>query len=99
MQASPSAAQIDVVRAMLHSARKPLVLLGGGGWSAQACADLQRFAEASELPVACAFRFQDLLDNAHPNYVGDVGIGINPKLAALDDVTKRNGFLENQFGA
>jgi acetolactate synthase-1/2/3 large subunit len=32
--------------------------------------------------VACAFRFQDLLDNAHPNYVGDVGIGINPKLAA-----------------
>jgi acetolactate synthase-1/2/3 large subunit len=47
-----------------------------------ACADLQRFAEANHLPVACAFRFQDLLDNAHPNYVGDVGIGINPKLAA-----------------
>src|ERR1700756_1517016 len=30
----------------------------------------------------CGFRFQDLLDNDHPNYVGDVGIGINPKLAA-----------------
>lgn len=82
VQASPSAAQIDVLRAMLASAKKPLVLLGGGGWTAQACADLQRFAEANELPVACAFRFQDLLDNAHPNYVGDVGIGINPKLAA-----------------
>ena len=82
VQASPSAAQIDVLRAMLASAKKPLVLLGGGGWNAQACADLQRFAEANELPVSCAFRFQDLLDNAHPNYVGDVGIGINPKLAA-----------------
>ncbi|USX26077.1 thiamine pyrophosphate-binding protein [Oxalobacteraceae bacterium OTU3CINTB1] len=82
VQASPSAAQIDVLRAMLASAKKPLVLLGGGGWNAQACADLQRFAEANHLPVGCAFRFQDLLDNAHPNYVGDVGIGINPKLAA-----------------
>ncbi|WP_332851327.1 thiamine pyrophosphate-binding protein [Duganella sp. S19_KUP01_CR8] len=82
VQASPSAAQIDQVRALLAGARKPLVLLGGGGWNAQACADLQAFAEANHLPVSCAFRFQDLLDNAHPNYVGDVGIGINPKLAA-----------------
>ncbi|MEO5932977.1 MAG: thiamine pyrophosphate-binding protein [Duganella sp.] len=82
VQASPSAAQIDVLRAMLASAKQPLVLLGGGGWNAQACADVQRFAEANHLPVGCAFRFQDLLDNAHPNYIGDVGIGINPKLAA-----------------
>ena len=82
VQAAPSAAQIATVRAMLAGAKRPLVLLGGGGWDAQACADLQRFAEANHLPVACAFRFQDLLDNAHPNYVGDVGIGINPKLAA-----------------
>jgi acetolactate synthase-1/2/3 large subunit len=67
VQASPSAAQIDTVRAMLADARQPLVLLGGGGWNEQACADLQRFAEANHLPVACAFRFQDLLDNAHPN--------------------------------
>ncbi len=82
VQASPSAAQIESLRAMLSSAKRPLVLLGGGTWNAQACADLQRFAEANHLPVGCTFRFQDLLDNAHPNYVGDVGIGINPKLAA-----------------
>ncbi|MBJ7312131.1 thiamine pyrophosphate-binding protein [Rugamonas sp. CCM 8940] len=82
VQASPAAAQIAQVRAMLAGAKRPLLLLGGGGWNRQACADLQAFAEANALPVACAFRFQDLLDNAHPNYVGDVGIGINPKLAA-----------------
>jgi acetolactate synthase-1/2/3 large subunit len=82
VQASPSAAQIGQVRAMLAEAKRPLVLLGGGGWNEQACADVQRFAEANQLPVSCAFRFQDLLDNDHPNYVGDVGIGINPKLAA-----------------
>jgi acetolactate synthase-1/2/3 large subunit len=82
VQASPSSAQINQLRAMLAQAKKPLVLLGGGTWTAQACADLQAFAEANALPVACAFRFQDLLDNDHPHYAGDVGIGINPALAA-----------------
>ena len=82
VQASPATAQIAQVRAMLAEAKRPLVLLGGSGWNAQACADLQRFAETNHLPVACAFRFQDLLDNDHPHYAGDVGIGINPKLAA-----------------
>ncbi|MBQ5946486.1 thiamine pyrophosphate-binding protein [Massilia sp. ST3] len=82
VQGSPSAAQIGQLRAMLAESRRPLVLLGGHTWNDQACADLRQFAEANHLPVACAFRFQDLLDNAHPNYVGDVGIGINPKLAA-----------------
>jgi acetolactate synthase-1/2/3 large subunit len=82
VQASPSAAQIDQLRTMLAEAKKPIVLLGGGTWTDQACADLQTFAEANALPVGCTFRFQDLLDNEHPNYIGDVGIGINPKLAA-----------------
>ncbi|MGF6182559.1 acetolactate synthase-1/2/3 large subunit [Massilia sp. UYP32] len=79
---APSGEQIARLRAMLEQARRPIVLLGGGTWNAQACADLARFAETNRLPVGCTFRFQDLLDNAHPNYVGDVGIGINPKLAA-----------------
>ncbi len=82
VQASPSAAQIDTLRAMLAAAQRPIVLLGGGTWNEQACADLVRFAEANALPVGCAFRFQDLLDNEHAHYAGDVGIGINPKLAA-----------------
>ncbi|HEX8784658.1 MAG TPA: thiamine pyrophosphate-binding protein, partial [Telluria sp.] len=82
VQASPSLEQIGQLRTMLQDARKPMLLLGGGTWNAQACADVQRFAEANALPVTCAFRFQDLLDNDHPHYAGDVGIGINPKLAA-----------------
>jgi acetolactate synthase-1/2/3 large subunit len=31
--------------------------------------------------VGCGFRFQDTFDNRHPLYAGDVGIGINPRLA------------------
>jgi acetolactate synthase-1/2/3 large subunit len=66
---------------MLLQAERPFVIAGGSGWDAPACDALQRFAEGWQLPVGCAFRFQDTLDNRHPNYAGDVGIGINPRLA------------------
>ena len=80
--ATPDEAQVAQTRKLLAHAERPLVLAGGSRWDAEACEDLQRFAEAAELTVTCAFRHQDLFDNRHPNYGGDVGIGINPKLAA-----------------
>ncbi|AEG93470.1 acetolactate synthase large subunit (Acetohydroxy-acid synthase large subunit)-like protein [Ramlibacter tataouinensis TTB310] len=70
------------LREMLLRSRQPLVIAGGGGWTPQAAQALQRFAENWQLPVGNAFRFQDCFDNHHPLYAGDVGIGINPKLAA-----------------
>ncbi|MFO1300147.1 MAG: thiamine pyrophosphate-binding protein [Burkholderiaceae bacterium] len=82
VRASPGAAQLGELAAMLARAQRPFVMLGGTGWTPQACQDLRTFAQANQLPVACAFRFQDLFDNRHPNYIGDVGIGVNPKLAA-----------------
>ncbi len=82
VRAYPGAAQIERLRELLANAQRPLVLLGGSGWTRAACEDLRVFAEANRLPVACAFRYQDLFDNRHPNYIGDVGIGVNPKLAA-----------------
>jgi acetolactate synthase-1/2/3 large subunit len=81
VQPSPSAAQMHDLRDRLDEAKRPLVILGGGGWSAEAVADIRAFAEAANLPVGCSFRCQDLFDNSHQNYAGDVGIGINPRLA------------------
>ncbi|KQW44607.1 MULTISPECIES: thiamine pyrophosphate-binding protein [unclassified Roseateles] len=81
-EAAPTPAALAELRERLAAAKKPLVIAGGGGWTSEATTALQAFAEAWQLPVGCAFRFQDLFDNAHPNYAGDVGIGINPKLAA-----------------
>ena len=54
IQASPGPAQIEQVRAMLAGAQRPIAILGGGGWSPQACADFRTFAQANALPVACA---------------------------------------------
>ncbi|MBL8287244.1 MAG: thiamine pyrophosphate-binding protein [Rubrivivax sp.] len=78
----PDPAALARAREMLAAARRPFVIAGGGGWTAEAAAALERFAQAWELPVGNAFRFQDTFDNRHALYAGDVGIGINPKLAA-----------------
>jgi acetolactate synthase-1/2/3 large subunit len=69
------------LRELLLKAERPFVIAGGGGWTPQAAQALQRFAENWRLPVGNAFRFQDTFDNHHPQYAGDVGIGINPALA------------------
>jgi acetolactate synthase I/II/III large subunit len=81
-RAAPSAEDVAAAQVLLRDAQRPLVLVGGSRWDRTACDALARFAEDAALPVACAFRHQDLIDNRHPNYAGDVGIGINPKLAA-----------------
>ena len=73
---------LRTLREMLLAAKKPFVIAGGGGWTPQSAQALQRFAEKWQLPVGNAFRFQDTFDNHHPLYAGDVGIGINPRLAA-----------------
>ena len=66
---------------LLATAERPFVLVGGGPWDAQACAHLTVWAQASGLPVGASFRRQDILDNDHGCYVGDVGLAINPRLA------------------
>jgi len=82
VQAAPASADVNRVEAMLRDAVRPLVIAGGSRWDDDARAALARFADSAQVPVACAFRHQDLFDNRHPLYAGDVGIGINPALAA-----------------
>ncbi len=68
---------------MLTAAERPLVLAGGGGWSDDARSSLKEFAERCGLPVACAFRFQDLMDNHSDCYVGDAGVGMSPHMIEM----------------
>ncbi len=72
---------LAALQGMLLEAQRPIVIAGGSGWTVESAQALQWFAENWQLPVGNAFRFQDTFDNHHPNYAGDVGIGINPKLA------------------
>jgi acetolactate synthase-1/2/3 large subunit len=80
-QAHPAPDAMLRLREHLAAAERPLLLLGGPGWSAPGRDAIERFAVQNGLPVACAFRRQDLFDNRHPQYVGELGIGVNPELA------------------
>jgi acetolactate synthase-1/2/3 large subunit len=64
----------------LKRAKNPFIIVGGSGWSSEAAENLGKFAKSMGITVGTSFRCQDYLDNRHPNYVGDVGIGINPAL-------------------
>ena len=76
----PAPAQMHALLNALSQAQRPMMLLGGSRWDEQACSQLQDFAESSDLPVVATFRRQDRFDNAHPCYVGEIGVGANPKL-------------------
>ena len=68
---------------MLKAAERPLVLAGGGGWTDAGRHALQKFAETNGLPVAVAFRNQDLIDSASASYIGDAGVGMLPYLKGM----------------
>ena len=78
---TPAPEDTDRVRDLLAEAERPLVVVGGGGWTAEAAVDLQEWAEASRLPVATSFRRQDYVDNTSPSYAGVLTIGHDPALA------------------
>ena len=80
---APDAATMEEVRALLQKAQRPLILLGGCNWSEEGRAALQSFAEASDIPVLAAFRFQDRFDNFSPVYAGEAGVGMPPHVRAL----------------
>jgi acetolactate synthase-1/2/3 large subunit len=76
IEAHPGPEDMARLRTMLAAANSPVMIVGGGGWDAEACQRIQAFSEANDLPVGCSFRCQDYFDNRHPNYIGHIGIGL-----------------------
>jgi len=81
-RAAPRQEDLERVRELLAAARQPLVVVGEGGWTQQTGEDVLAFCEANALPVACAFRCQDFVDNRSPSYAGVLGVAMDERLAA-----------------
>lgn len=79
--AAPTPDAMEGLAAELARAERPLVMLGGGGWTREASADITAFAANFDLPVACAFRRQDLIDNHDEHYIGEAGLGMDARIA------------------
>ena len=82
MHTHPGREELERLRQLLDASQRPLAIVGGGKWSAQAAEDIAAFCEANELPVATSFRRQDYVDNRSRVFAGHVGVGIDPALAA-----------------
>jgi acetolactate synthase-1/2/3 large subunit len=82
VHAHPGAADLAEMRRLLALSERPIMLVGGSGWSDGAASDIARFAEANDLPVCCSFRRQDIVDNRLACFVGDLGTGAAPDLVA-----------------
>jgi len=80
LKTHPAAEDIDNTIEILSQAKSPIIIVGGSGWSEATRLGLQSFAEESSIPVVNTFRCQDYIDHQHPNYIGDLGIGVNPAL-------------------
>lgn len=79
-ETAPTDAQLQAIAERLAQARQPLAILGGSRWNPEAVGRFQAFAEAWKLPVAVQFRRQMLFSTDHPSFIGDIGLGGNPKL-------------------
>lgn len=78
----PNPGSMERLHRMLHDARRPMMLIGGSGWTDPARSDIAAFASANNLPTCCAFRRHDIFDNDHPGFVGELGIAPNPDLVS-----------------
>lgn len=79
-RAWPAPDDLARVRTLMAEAQRPIMIVGKCGWTDAGLADLRKFAEASGIPTAAAFRCQDLLDNRSDCYIGATGVGANPRL-------------------
>jgi acetolactate synthase I/II/III large subunit len=80
VRAHPGAEDLAEMCRLLAVAERPIMLVGGPGWTDAACRAVARFALANDLPVCASFRRQDIVDNRLAVYVGDLGTGASPTL-------------------
>jgi len=83
VESAPTRQQLAELEQRLAQARKPVAILGGTRWSADAVAQFAEFAAQRQLPVAVQFRRQMLFPVSHPSFIGDVGLGSNPDTMAF----------------
>lgn len=80
VNAYPAPGQLEDMASLLNAAARPVMVLGGGGWTPAARDGITAFAEANRLPTAVSFRRQDLFDNFSDLYIGDLSSSVDPAL-------------------
>lgn len=98
VEPAPTDVGVTELVALLESAERPLILVGGRGWRPKVSANLARFAEGNAIAVATVFRHHDIIDNASPSYIGDAGVGMPTHVRAMIQESDLIVALGTRFG-
>jgi acetolactate synthase-1/2/3 large subunit len=79
---APTHTDLETLKDILRAADKPLVIVGGGGWTDAAIDAFADFCGRADIPVATAFRRNDAFPNDHDCYAGVLGFTTDPRLVA-----------------
>lgn len=71
---TPDAAEIADAAALLTSAKRPMIIAGGGVQYSRAVAELREFAEAHQIPVVETIAGRANLLSTHPLNIGPIGV-------------------------
>ncbi|KMY52772.1 acetolactate synthase [Bacillus sp. FJAT-27231] len=71
----PSDEDVRTALEKIRTAKRPVVIAGGGVTRTKAADLLVRFAEKMNVPVVTAFRRFDAFPNSHSHYAGSLGFG------------------------
>lgn len=95
---TPERTKVAELIAYLETASRPLIVAGGSIWSQRCNQLLEEFSQRTGIPVATTFRRQDRFNNQHPNYAGDLTVGMNPKLVEIVEECDLLLLLGTRFG-
>ena len=79
---APRPLDLARLKSLLAMSSRPLVVVGGTGWTRAGRDGLLAFARRGQLPLVASFRRQDLIDNRDANYCGHLGLAADPGLTA-----------------
>lgn len=79
---APSAQDMSDLAQRVTSSERPMIIVGGPGWTNEVRRAVEGLAGNLDIPVASSFRCQDYVDNRHPSYVGHLGFVTDRKLKA-----------------
>ena len=95
----PDEAEIAEAIAALKQAKRPLIIAGGGVRYSGASGALADFAAGAGIPVAATQAGKSVMPEAHPNYVGSLGVtgstAANTLAAAADVVLSIGSRLQD----
>ena len=71
---------IPVFQELMDQSQKPMLLLGGSGWSQKASENVLSFALKHSIPIVTGFRRQDIIENNSRVFCGTLGTSVSPTL-------------------